>query len=1557
MVSPNLPTEDLQRFGGVPGTRPPQPTIRRGRRRQSDVPTMPKGSTRPPRPGLLPALPEGLTQLPAGVQPPVEVSGVEIQPIPEGDERLLQPQELERYQQIRERLRRQLREAHSISGEETLNKDGPGYDEALDRDTGWVLRAADWIQRNIDQPIPGFMSFSVAMLADPKKNPIEDVADVFEYLFTGDNTEAERILKKVGVDLPTESPKTVAEGLVQSWKVFGEYQDKRPELFPMEKFVEELLLSPANLIPIGALGKTAFKTVGRPLGINNGWSWLARKMRAGRFSGLFMTNTGRSAAWEQGFEEATGILFDSKGKGMKGQAASQGKNPRLAAQEMIRRLKALRDEQTEDLDFLGSWTQQERVKEFRDVLRKIDIDFELFAEDMVIGKKFTPVGLKHDILSTIKRVAAGGDTWEVARGKRQKFLSLTQGGNKIPKEMMDELKVDLGKVKPNIAYRGTQALKGAVYAPLMLGMIPRWLVNNITSNTMMMMTTLDGHFMTKVPRILLMSGKAGAKGLKEGITGVKAPRPRYAGERWGAPKIPFVEEGMGMAREAFGKTEVPLSWDPVVNAGIFEKVPFISTWIKTIMRSNFAVESQMKAATWDKLFSGYATREWKDNIKNLQLPKDLQARLLAFTDEADFDGIMRELGEGVTAISPKRLVPVNNIQDPLLQRLMKEHLDQLPDDINADDLAEGILSVGEDYVRYMEDAADSLVVMGNDLEASAGAWSKIEARALDDIIKDAPSAEAKAGYQKIKDAQGIEDDSFIRDLRSRWKRVEDAQKDIANSAGIQQSPLLARMQEEIQNEYLRSIQRTHRITNRYYADLKKLSPADIDGAKALQKARTIERTQSTEDYAKAVEDLAVDFKRLVAEHGLEGDIPIDALMASKKISDVQFRGMLEEAGLDPRLFADDVPPDISILLRTQRQRVMKQLDETMGDFRSAMDMNTEALRTAARRGMPEEEVLAVRRLFNEVRGRSSVRATERTEEAFFNYPVRNRGDFLLNHFAPFPFWATRYMTTMLQRSVEEPRTARAILRILGEWTERVQDDPVEARFSMSTGIKTEGGSLVRFNPLYALMPLGSPAISMIQFGADWNDLSQAMADVSDFMGSYLYPHADLVGSALDGVLGLERTGGVGMVRDPKEVALDFSPITGLAVTGMNAWGLDIFGDALVTDRNKGKVIQAMGYDLDLGKLSKSKVKEAVHSIQIGKPNALAAIYAKKALSRKFWERTSGLLGLPFKLIPPELDEVERSRAWMYKRPKAHPFMSKGTPSAMHPEIARLQRSAYPSLEVVSGQRTPVGLTRDGERVFTAVQELFRGEDKEWEDLDKELTGIIARFNDPNDIYGSADMWDDRRAAYALTVNRIDAGRERAREAAEREGLPELPIKPEERQLFWEREGREVYPVHPLRLAWDGYQAIEADLFREDPRTRSIDFEAFSEAKEAYLSGISDDEKEYILRRMNDPTKPDADVRRATEILKPYWDVRRELLELPEFSQADQILQEIRIAEKRGDFVMSRWLGQAPVLQNFERRVENEKLRLRSRDPILEHYVVKYTSVTIPIRTKLMERQR
>jgi hypothetical protein len=256
-----------------------------------------------------------------------------------------------------------------------------------------------------------------------------------------------------------------------------------------------------------------------------------------------------------------------------------------------------------------------------------------------------------------------------------------------------------------------------------------------------------------------------------------------------------------------------------------------------------------------------------------------------------------------------------------------------------------------------------------------------------------------------------------------------------------------------------------------------------------------------------------------------------------------------------------------------------------------------------------------------------------------------------------------------------------------------------------------------------------------------------------------------------------------------------------------------------------------------------------------------------------------------------------------------------------------------------------------------VQELFRGEDKEWEGLDKELTGIIARFNDSNDIYDSSNMWDDRRAAYAFTINRIDAGRERAREAAEREGLPELPISRDERRLFWDREGKEVYPVHPLQKAWEEYQAIETDSFREDPRTRSIDFEAFSKAKEDYLSGISDDEKKYILIRINDPTRPDADVRRATEILRPYWNVRRELLELPEFSEVALMQDQIKIAEKNGNLGYRKWLEKSKLWSVFEKRVENEKLRLRASNPILEHYVVKYTSVTIPIRTKMLERQR
>jgi hypothetical protein len=1680
------------------------------------VPVGPREFPRPapgllaPLPPALPAAPE-VPLLPQPQELPFDIAGVTIEPIPEGAS-----------QEQREQLRGQIQLAHTISVQAALDPDSPGYQEALDRDPGWLFRAADWIQKNIDQPVPGFMSFAIAMLSDPKRNPIEDVADIFDYIFSGDNTEAERILKRVGVVLPTETPETVQDALVQSWRAFGQYQDLRPELFPLEKFIEELLLSPANLIPVGLIGKTVFRTVGKRGGVTNAWSWIARKMSASEFAGAtVMTNSGRSARWNEGLEEAWGILFDARD----GSQRAVGQLPaRRAGQEMVRRLEALRDGNTADLKFLGRWVEEERIKEFRDILRKTNIDFDIFTHLLVRGRKQTPVGVKQQLATAINRRAAGGDTFDIAEEKVGVFNTLSKGGRKIPAELRDELKINRGKIKPNTYFRFTQALKANIVAPLYLGLIPRWTVNDITSNSMFMGLTLEGHFMTKAPRTLLASARAAKGALVEAAGGV-APVPRYASERWGVEPPPFVTEGGGMARDVFGKTEAPLSYTPEVNAGWLDKIPGVGQAVRFNIRTNFASERQFKASLWQKLFSDYATREWKDHIKGMGFPKDIQARLLAFRDPQNFDDIMREFGEFAAVRSPKNLVPVNNIQDPFLQRLMKDHLDQLPDDIDVDDLAESILGVGEDYVRHMEDAADGLQGMGPNLQEASEAWARIEGRALDDMIRDAGTPELATALRKLKAEEADFGDDFIKSLREKWNRIDAAKQRIADRGGVQLTPILARMQSEIREVELRGMNRDMRITSRYYDSLRRLGAAQLDKAEDLRRARAVERTASTDEMVKAVEDLEGDFGRLIAQHGLTDDIPLDALMASKKISDVQFKSMLEEAGLDTRLFATDTPPDISQLLRAQRVRVMRQLDDTMGDFREAMEANTAALRrgfrpiddieasavaglgkelpqtidssvrgfvgplrrivglgnraggrdfavqrevyaygfqisdklsgvgdvarqardalgrqadspafaeyrqalgdllrkefgdeisvfrgsgleggireageyvsvttsgkTAAQfgqrvqrtfvrpedvvmlgneeeselliraaaflrreitgNGLPDDELQSLRRLMNEVKGRSSVRATERTEEAFYNYSVRNKFDYLLNHFAPFPFWSTRYITSMVQRSIEEPRIARGILRILGEWNERVQDDPVEARFSMATPFTTPGGSVVRFNPLYALMPLGSPAISFIQFGSDWKDLSQGMADVADFMGAYFYPHVELVASALDGGLGLERTGGVGMVRSAKEIALDLSPIGGLAVLGMNTFGYDFLseqtGDALVTERTKGRIIQALGNDVDLGRISQDKAKEAVHSIQIGRPNAMATIYARKALGHRITERISGMLGFPIKLIPPELDQAERDRKWMFERPKTHPLQLKGTQTPMHPDLMRMARDAYPGLEVVSGQRIPVGLTREGEKKYRMVQDLFREVDGIYSEREKKLTEIMGWFNDPKERYDHSRMWEERRKVYAEASARVKGAEDAMRARALRDGIPGLPIEPEERRLFWATEGRDVYPVHPIRLVYERFLAIEAEEFPQDVGHQP-DFEEFYKAREAFLHSLSGVEREYIMRRLSDPTSPDADVKRAIEVLKPYWGKRDELIELfPDIMLLDE---EIALAEKAQDIFRQRMLERNPQWKAFNARVADEKEKLRTANPLLEHYATKYLGL-VPLR--------
>ena len=447
----------------------------------------------------------------------------------------------------------------------------------------------------------------------------------------------------------------------------------------------------------------------------------------------------------------------------------------------------------------------------------------------------------------------------------------------------------------------------------------------------------------------------------------------------------------------------------------------------------------------------------------------------------------------------------------------------------------------------------------------------------------------------------------------------------------------------------------------------------------------------------------------------------------------------------------------------------------------------------------------------------------------------------------------------------------------------------------------------------------------------------------------------------DPFLETRRTGGVGMARSTSEILMDLSPVGGFATLGINAFGYNAVrstvGNAGITDSMKGKIRAAIAGDLDSGKLTDhKKAKEAIESIRNGQPNALAALYAKKALGRNFAERVSSAMGFPIKMIPPELDASERGRRLLYERPKAHPFQLRGKAHAVHPDLRRLARQAYPSLEIVSGQGVPAGMTTKQAGVWRIVQTTRTQEKAVFELRDRDLQKLMEDFNDPDNPLGQKQMWERRRIIYAKSdaaVNGIPVrdeegaviGREggirgHAREEARSEGLGEVPFEREERERFWQEIGREIFPVHPLDLAYERFLDIEAEEFPADTAFET-DWVAFYDAREAYLDNIPDYEKEYILRRLADPTAPDADIKRGVEVLRPYWQLRGDIFD--EFEDLLELEDGIRLAKKNNNAFLRLAFENHPLWGLLKDRLESERLRMRMRDPLVEHYVVLLTS--------------
>jgi hypothetical protein len=1534
-----LPTEFFQREGVLPGTLPPRtPPTRRPRRVG-----VARGGLRPaaPAPGALPALPQELEE-------PVLVGGELLQPL--ADDALFAEMVL---------IRDQLDRAKTISVQEALDPQSPGYQEGLEREPGWLLQAADWIQKNLDQPLPGLMSLSIASLADPKRNPIEDFGDIFDYLFTGDNAETERLLRSVGVALPKDTPSSVGESMLSAWKTFGEYQDKRPELFMMEKFLEEMFISPVNMLPIGLGFRMAWRGARMP----NVWSWIARKQSFARNSlnPLAMNNTGRLARHSADAGNLIGFLMNVPDH--TGRTLSQLPS-RRAAGALIRRLEAFRDGHTERLQYLGEFVKDQRALEMRDVLRTTDIDFNMFFQTLRKGRRLTPAQVESDILSAVERRAAGGDTWLIAEGKRSRAAELGKGGRRLTQAERAEVLINGGKIKPNIVFRATQSLKGGFIAPLMIGLIPRWTTNSTMFNLVVMGLIMPGHFLGKIPRVLSAQGRALKRTFTKGlITGEVPPTIKTNFDRLGLPQPDYLAQGMGFLQETFGKQELPGIAGAPISAGFLERVPILGAWVRLNARTNSVGDLQIRATTAHELLGSYFSGNWRSGIKGLRLPKDLEIEALSIRSVDDFERFMRAKGGFEQVVtSNKSLIPVHEIQDQHLQRLVKDVLDDLPDDIEADDLYDLLGKVGDDYASEMNEAAQALRAIDSaDIREAAEGLQNLEIQNLDDAIEAATDDTTKnilRAFQK-EEASGF--DPFLQELLGDDLEVGAAWRQIGETLDVFGVKPYA---EALEEQTLINVRRMHedfRITREYYERLQQI-PINrlVTEGNALRVERGLLRTQSRKAWKKDSLDSANEINAALKEAKEAGQdiaqIPLDTLMPPKRVTAQQMRKWMDEAGIDWNLHNPDAPPQLYRLMELRREQGLDQLGDVLKGFREGLE--TVPSPAGALAG---ERATSIRRIWNQSRLQASNRALERTEESHFNYQFRNNFDYFLNHFAPFPFWSIRYVTMMIQRSVEEPRTARAILLLLGQWQESVQNDPLEARFSMATPFTTPGGSKVRFNPMYMIMPLGSPAISFLQFGTDWRDLSQAVADVQDVFGAYFYPHVEFLASAMDDILQTQRTGGVGMARSASEILMDFSPIGGMSTLGINTFGYNAVrstvGQGGITDAMKGKIFNAIMGDLDSGKLTDyEKAREAVESIKNGQPNAMAALYAKKALGRSLLERFSSAMGLPIKLIPPELDVSERGRRLLYERPKAHPFQLRGSAPAVHPDLRRIARQAYPGLEIVSGQRIPAGMTTKQADVWKILQATRTQERAVYDNRDTQLGRLMEQFRDPENPLGHKQMWELRRSFYAdaaaavlgealrddegNVIGHVGGIRGQAREQAQREGLGEVPFEREERERWWLEIGREILPVHPLDLAYERFLEIEAEEF-PDNTGLDQDWEAFYDARESYLDNIPDYEKQYILRRLADPTAPDADIKRGLEVLRPFWQLRDDIFD--EYDRLSELEEQIALADKRNDPFARKAYENDPLWKLFLTRLKLERDRMRMRDPLVEHYVVLLTN--------------
>lgn len=116
--------------------------------------------------------------------------------------------------------------------------------------------------------------------------------------------------------------------------------------------------------------------------------------------------------------------------------------------------------------------------------------------------------------------------------------------------------------------------------------------------------------------------------------------------------------------------------------------------------------------------------------------------------------------------------------------------------------------------------------------------------------------------------------------------------------------------------------------------------------------------------------------------------------------------------------------------------------------------------------------------FLDLQSKSYVAGEQEAKRVFFDYRMRNKIDYALDHFVPYHFWFQRFALQQLKYGAKYPAQAFHGIQALKMWQDENANLPASMRFSTRVYTMADG-TQVLIKPLNMFMPLAMPVIQVV----------------------------------------------------------------------------------------------------------------------------------------------------------------------------------------------------------------------------------------------------------------------------------------------------------------------------------------------------------------------------------------------------------------------------------------------------------------------------------------------